>query len=110
MPLQSDGHVSRGGGEGQQDHGQHSYIAEPGSRYTHHRGTAPSINYNTDTGLDVVFDLFPGQEYTITLCVCPPWGVLRTRKVIYTSVIIRDFWTATFEHTNLRFSAHSSLR
>ena len=32
-----------------------------------------STNYNTDTGLDVVFDLFPGQEYTITLCgcVCP---------------------------------------
>ena len=31
-------------------------------------------------------------------------------KVIYTSVIIRDFWTVTFEHTDLRFSAHSSLR
>ena len=31
-------------------------------------------------------------------------------KVIYTSVIIRDFWTVTFEHTNLRYSAHSSLR
>ena len=30
----------------------------------------PLINYNTDTGLDVVFDLFPGQEPTITLCVC----------------------------------------
>ena len=29
-----------------------------------------SINYITDTGLDVVFDLFPGQEYTLTLCVC----------------------------------------
>ena len=29
-----------------------------------------SINYNTDTGLDVVFDLFTGQEYTITLRVC----------------------------------------
>ena len=31
-------------------------------------------------------------------------------KVIYISVIIRDFWTVTFEHTDLRFSAHSSLR
>ena len=31
-------------------------------------------------------------------------------KVIYTSVRIRDFWTVTFEHTNLRLSAHSSLR
>ena len=31
-------------------------------------------------------------------------------KVIYTSVIIRDFWTVKFENTDLRFSAHSSLR
>ena len=31
-------------------------------------------------------------------------------KVIYTSVIIRYFWTVTFEHTDLRFSAHSSLK
>ena len=31
-------------------------------------------------------------------------------KVIYTSVIIKDFWTVTFEHTDLRFSAHSNLR
>ena len=31
-------------------------------------------------------------------------------KVVYTSVIIRDFWTVTFEHTDLRFSAHCSLR
>ena len=29
---------------------------------------------------------------------------------IYTSVIIRDFWTVTFEHTNLRFPAQASLR
>ena len=37
------------------------------------------VNYNTDSGLDVVFDLFPGQEYTITLCVCVPnLGVLYT--------------------------------
>ena len=25
------------------------------------------MNYNTDTGLDVVFDLFPERVYTITL-------------------------------------------
>ena len=25
-----------------------------------------SINYNSDTGLDVVFDLFPGRVFTIT--------------------------------------------
>ena len=25
--------------------------------------------------------------------------------MIYTSVKIRDFWTVTFEHTNLRFAA-----
>ena len=31
-------------------------------------------------------------------------------KVIYTSVIIRDFWTVTFEHTDLRLSAYGSLR
>ena len=31
-------------------------------------------------------------------------------KVIHTSVIIKDFWTLTFEHTNLRFSAYGSLR
>ena len=37
---------------------------------------APSINYNTDTGLDVVFELFPVQTYTITLCVCVhPGGI-----------------------------------
>ena len=28
-----------------------------------------------------------------------------TGKVIYTSVIIRDFWTVTFKHTNVRFPA-----
>ena len=36
-----------------------------------------SINYNTDTGLDVVFDLFPRPEYTITLCAQP-------RSIVYT--------------------------
>ena len=30
-------------------------------------------------------------------------------KVIYTSVIIRDFWTVTFEHTDLRLSVYGSL-
>ena len=29
--------------------------------------------------------------------------------MIYTSVIIRDFWTVTFEHTNLRFSAYDDV-
>ena len=31
-------------------------------------------------------------------------------KVIYTSVIKRDFYTVTFEHTDLRLSAYGSLR
>ena len=30
--------------------------------------------------------------------------------MIYTSVIIRDFWTVTFEHTDPRFPARASLR
>ena len=37
---------------------------------------------HTDTGVDVVFDIFTEQEYTITLCVCvcvcARPGVLRT--------------------------------
>ena len=32
-----------------------------------------------------------------------PIFIFTKRK--YTSVIIRDFWTVTFEHTNLRFLA-----
>ena len=51
-----------------------------------------SINYNTYAGLDVVFDLFTGQEYTITcvcMCVCvPTFGVLRTRMNIQAEVTV----------------------
>ena len=42
--------------------------------------------------------------------IYPDWHRTDLRKVIYTSVIIRDFWTVTFEHTNLRFPAQASLR
>ena len=51
----------------------------------------PSINYITDAGLDVVFDLFPGKEYTIILCVCvcvPTPGVLRTRMNVQVEVTV----------------------
>ena len=37
------------------------------------------VHYNRETGIDVVLDLFPGQEHT-PLCVCvPATGVLRTQ-------------------------------
>ena len=50
----------------------------------------PLINYNTDTGLDVVFDLFPGQAPTsITLCVCAPTtGEWRTQMNVQVEVTV----------------------
>ena len=44
---------------------------------------------NTNAGLDVVFYLFLGQEYTITLCVSVPnLGVLCTRMNVQVEVTV----------------------
>ena len=50
-------------------------------------GLYTSINYNTDTGLDVVFDSFPGRVYTKTFCVCVSTpGVLRVWISVHVEV------------------------
>ena len=50
------------------------------------------------------FLLFTNNYFTET----PLWNFV-VIKVMHTSVKIRDFWTVTFEHTNLRISAYGSL-
>ena len=47
--------------------------------------------YNADAGINVVFDLFTGQKYSITLCVCvfvPTPGVLRTQMHVQVEVTV----------------------
>ena len=42
-----------------------------------------SVNYNTDAGIDVVFDLFTRLVYAITLCMCV---CAHPRSLAYTDV------------------------